>query len=231
MTTSQSKNKLIKPNWDYEIKHSQELSVGLGRPCLNICGVDEAGRGPLAGPVVAAAVIFPQTGTEFFAPDLKLGLENLDDSKRLSEQKREELFQYITSIAKFGIGISEPEEIDRINILQASMIAMRRAINNLPVRADLALIDGNKIPHINTHCVPIVKGDQKSLSIAAASIIAKVIRDRIMTEAHTRFPQYGLDGHKGYPTKSHREAIEFNKPCPIHRFSFGSVKMIKNNMK
>lgn len=194
------------PDWSFE-----RQSTGL------ICGVDEAGRGPLAGPVVAAAVIFPHQ----IAPD------GLTDSKRLSHSQRERLLNIITASALFGIGISEPEEIDRINILQASLTAMQRAIADLPVTPDMALIDGNKCPQLSMPAKAIVKGDARSFSIAAASIIAKVTRDRLMAHAHERFPLYGFKGHKGYPTKAHRGHIDNHGASPIHRFSFGTVATAK----
>ena len=182
--------------------------------CGPVCGVDEAGRGPLAGPVVAAAVIL--------APD-KIP-EGLNDSKILSEIRRELLLNEIFSTAFVGIGIAEPEEIDRINILQATMIAMRRAVLALPIRPDMALIDGNRCPELPCRAQAIVKGDARSLSIAAASIVAKVTRDKLMVQADKRFPVYGFAGHKGYGTKAHRQAIETHGPCPIHRRSFAPVK-------
>ncbi len=177
-----------------------------------ICGVDEAGRGPLAGPVVAAALILDQNNI----PD------GLNDSKRLSPKARERLLNALLPHAKIGIGISEPEEIDRLNILWASMIAMRRAIENLEIQPITALIDGNRIPDgLPCKGVAIVKGDSKSLSIAAASIVAKVTRDRLMAEANRRFGGYDLAQHQGYPTKAHRVAIEKLGKSPIHRWSFG----------
>ena len=191
------------PDWSFEDQYSG---------C--VCGVDEAGRGPLAGPVVAAAVIFPHRNAPI----------GLTDSKKLSHGQRERLLNIIRQKAIIAIGISEPEEIDRINILQASLTAMRRAIQALETRPEIALIDGNKIPKIDLPCQAIVKGDARSFSIAAASIVAKVTRDQIMLGAHTRFPGYGLDRHKGYPTKAHREQLRSIGPSPIHRFSFGSVK-------
>ena len=194
------------PNWSFERQFSE-----------NVCGVDEAGRGPLAGPVVAAAVIFPRQ----HAPD------GLTDSKRLSHRQREHLLNIIHKTAIIGIGISEPEEIDRINILQASLTAMKRAIADLPVRADAALIDGNKCPDILIPCQAIVKGDARSFSIAAASIVAKVTRDRLMARAHQRYPAYDLDRHKGYPTQAHREKLNEYGPAPIHRFSFGRVRELR----
>jgi len=156
-----------------------------------VCGVDEAGRGPLSGPVVAAAVIL----------DPKNIPDGLNDSKAISHGARERLLNNLKESAIIGVGISEPAEIDRLNILWASMIAMKRAVENLYISVDYALIDGNRIPS-NLYCDAhaIVKGDAKSLSIAAASIVAKVTRDEIMVEADNRFPGYGWAGHKGYPT-------------------------------
>jgi ribonuclease HII len=177
-----------------------------------ICGVDEAGRGPLSGPVVAAAVILDPRNIP----------EGLNDSKALSHSARERLLNVLTKNAQIGIGIAEPGEIDRINILWASMEAMRRAIENLYISVDCALIDGNRVPP-NLYCDAhaIVKGDAKSLSIAAASIVAKVTRDRLMAEADLRFPGYGWAGHKGYPTKAHKAAIDKLGRSPAHRWTFG----------
>lgn len=181
-----------------------------------VCGVDEAGRGPLAGPVVAAAVILnPES-----IPD------GLNDSKALSEKRRERLLNAILTCPEIhvGVGICEPEEIDRLNILHASMTAMRRAVFALTVKPKTALIDGNRVPlDMPCEAQAIVKGDAKSLSISAASIVAKVIRDKIMVEADARFPGYGLAGHKGYPTKAHKEALDTLGASPIHRRSFKPV--------
>ena len=179
-----------------------------------ICGVDEAGRGPLAGPVIAAAVILdPQ--------NMPVGL---NDSKTLSKIRRERLLNAIFASAEVGIGIAEPEEIDRMNILWASMRAMVRAVEALEGQGgavDHALIDGNRLPpDLPCKGTAIIKGDAKCLSIAAASIAAKVTRDRLMEQAGARFPGYGLAQHKGYPTKAHREALQTLGPSPIHRFSF-----------
>ena len=188
------------------------------RQCYGpVCGVDEAGRGPLAGPVVAAAVIL----TPARIP------EGLNDSKALSSKQRELLLNMIEKNAQIGIGIAEPEEIDRINILGASLIAMRRAVLALPQLPDMALIDGNKLPDLPCEAQAIVKGDSRSLSIAAASIVAKVTRDRLMVEAESRYPGYGLAGHKGYPTKAHMEAVKQIGPSPIHRFSFKPVRLAR----
>lgn len=186
------------------------------RQCYGpVCGVDEAGRGPLAGPVVAAAVIL----TPARIP------EGLNDSKALSHKQRELLLNMIEENAVIGIGIAEPEEIDRVNILQASLIAMRRAVLALPNLPNMALIDGNKLPNLPCEAQAIVKGDSRSLSIAAASIVAKVTRDRLMVEADARFPGYGLAGHKGYPTKAHIEALNQIGASPIHRQSFKPVRL------
>ena len=150
--------------------------------------------------------------------------EGLNDSKKLSEIRRELLLNEINLNAFVGIGIAEPEEIDRINILQATMAAMRRAVLALPALPDMALIDGNRCPDLPCAAQAIIKGDARSLSIAAASIVAKVTRDRLMVLADSRFPGYGLAGHKGYGTKAHREAIERLGPSPVHRRSFAPVK-------
>lgn len=192
---------------------SYETQAGALRGRI-ICGVDEAGRGPLSGPVVAAAVIVDPENIP----------AGLNDSKVLSHPARERLLNMLVQNAKIGIGISEPGEIDRINILWASMSAMRRAIENLNISIDYALIDGNRVPpDLNCDSQAIVKGDTKSLSIAAASIVAKVTRDRIMAEADSRFSGYGWAGHKGYPTKAHREAIEAMGRSPVHRWTFGKT--------
>lgn len=179
-----------------------------------VCGIDEAGRGPLAGPVVAAAVIL----------DLSTVPDGLDDSKALSHAARERLLNILLDCANIGIGIAEPAEIDRDNILAATMTAMRRAAEGLSVLPATALIDGNRAPGLSCAETTIIKGDARSLSIAAASIVAKVTRDRLMVAAHQRFPQYGFDGHKGYGTKTHRAAIAEFGPCPIHRFSFAPMR-------
>ncbi len=176
-----------------------------------ICGVDEAGRGPLAGPVVAGACVLPRG----------LVIESLNDSKKLSEKKRDALYDVITEKAFFwGIGIATPEEIDEINILEASLLAMRRAVENAGVTPDLLLVDGNQTRGFTTPTVAIVGGDAKSPSIAAASILAKVTRDRMMAELDREYPGYGIAGHKGYPTKAHKLAVYMNGPSPCHRRSF-----------
>ena len=176
-----------------------------------ICGVDEAGRGPLAGPVYAAAVILPRG----------LVIEGLNDSKKLTEKRREALFDVIVEQAvAYGIGSADEKEIDEINILQATFLAMRRAIAQLAVRPDLALIDGNRESDFGVPAQTVIGGDGKSANIAAASILAKVTRDRVMLQYAAQYPQYGFDVHKGYGTKRHYEALREFGPCPIHRQSF-----------
>ena len=177
----------------------------------DICGIDEAGRGPLAGPVVAGAVILPK--------DCKILY--LNDSKKLSEKRREELFLEIQEKAvSFAVGIVEPKEIDRINILQATYEAMRLAVSNLKVRPDLLLNDAVTIPGVELPQVPIIKGDAKSISIAAASIIAKVTRDRMMAEYESLYPGYGFASNKGYGAAKHIAALKELGPCVIHRRTF-----------
>lgn len=177
-----------------------------------ICGVDEAGRGPLAGPVCAAAVILP--------PDLEL--EGLNDSKKLSEKRREALYPLICEQAlAYGIAFASEQEIDEINILQATFLAMRRAVEQLGQKPDLALVDGNREPDFGDIPVrTIIKGDSRSANIAAASILAKVTRDRFMLEQDAVYPQYGFAVHKGYGTQKHYAALREFGPCPIHRRSF-----------
>lgn len=179
--------------------------------CALICGIDEAGRGPLAGPVVAGAVILPKNSRILY----------LNDSKKLSEKRREELFVRIQKEAlAWSVGIAEPERIDEINILQATYEAMRKAIQGLPQKPDLLLNDAVTIPDVEIAQIPIVKGDAKSLSIAAASILAKVTRDHMMMEYDKIYPEYGFGKHKGYGTAAHMEAIRRFGPCPIHRRTF-----------
>ena len=191
---------------------SYETRAGASRGRI-ICGVDEAGRGPLSGPVIAAAVIVDPENIP----------AGLNDSKTLSHPMRERLLNILVQNAKIGIGISEPGEIDRLNILWASMAAMHRAIENLYISVDCALIDGNRVPpNLKCESHAIVKGDAKSLSIAAASIVAKVTRDHLMAEADARFAGYGSARHKGYPTKAHREAVESLGRSPAHRWTFGN---------
>lgn len=176
-----------------------------------ICGVDEAGRGPLAGPVYAAAVILPSDCV----------IEGLNDSKKLTEKKREALFDEIKEKAlAYGIASADEKEIDEINILNATFLAMKRAIASLSVRPDLALIDGNQKPHTDIEEVTVIKGDAKSMSIAAASVLAKVSRDRFMLEMAEKYPQYEFARHKGYGTKLHYEKIAQYGVCDIHRRTF-----------
>lgn len=191
--------------WDYEIKARD-------KGYRFMVGVDEAGRGPLAGPVVAAAVILP----------LDAVLEGLDDSKKISPAKREELFPKIQAMVH-GVAVVSQEVIDEINILQAARLAMKQAVEKLPSDPDLLLIDGNQRIDSSIDQWTIVKGDAKSFSIAAASVLAKVTRDRIMEDYHHMYPQYEFTRHKGYGTQLHRDLIAEHGPCPIHRRTFKGV--------
>lgn len=183
----------------------------LAKGYKSVCGVDEAGRGPLAGPVCAAAVILPEG----------VIIDGVNDSKKLSEKKRESLFDVIREQAlSYSIAYATVDEIEEINILNATMLAMRRAIDGLDIKVDYAMIDGNKIPPLDIDAECIVKGDAKSMSIACASILAKVSRDRLLYKYAEEYPMYGFDKHKGYGTKVHREAILKYGPCPYHRKSF-----------
>ena len=196
--------------WEHE-----RLAWSEGR--LLVAGIDEAGRGPLAGPVVAAAVILPQTGFD---------AKGITDSKKLSPQARERLFERLCAddSVRIGIGIIDAPEIDRFNILQATYQAMRAALAALPDPVHTVLVDGLPVPNLHTDCRSLVKGDSRSFSIAAASIIAKVTRDRLMAgEYHERFPEYNFARHKGYPSPEHLAALEAHGPCAIHRRSFGPV--------
>lgn len=185
-----------------------------------ICGVDEAGRGPLAGPVYAAAVILPEG----------LIIEGVNDSKKLSEKKREYLFEIIKEKALcYGIASASPQEIDDINILNATFLAMKRAVDNLDISADFAMIDGNRLPDLKIPSVAIIKGDGLSHSIACASVLAKVTRDRVMKEAAEKYPLYAFEKHKGYGTKLHTDLLKQYGPCPIHRKTF--LTKILNNKK
>lgn len=187
----------------WEIEDSLGLHV--------ICGVDEAGRGPLAGPVCAAAVILPE----------HLQIPGLNDSKKLTDKKRRELFPIIQQQAiAYGIGLASEAEIDEINILQATFLAMRRALEQLTVLPEIALIDGNRETDFGLPVKTVVKGDSLSANIAAASILAKVTRDNIMVELAQQYPEYGFEIHKGYGTKAHYEALRTYGPSPIHRRSF-----------
>lgn len=179
--------------------------------CTAICGIDEAGRGPLAGPVAAGAVILPKDCRILY----------LNDSKKLSPARRDALFDEIREKAvAFSVGISSPERIDEINILQATYEAMRKAVAGLSVTPDLLLNDAVTIPEVGIRQIPIVRGDAKSVSIAAASILAKVTRDRMMEAYDAIWPQYGFAKHKGYGTAQHIAALKEYGPCPIHRRSF-----------
>lgn len=176
-----------------------------------VCGIDEAGRGPLAGPVYAAAVILPEGHI----------IEGVNDSKKLSEKKRDELFdKVIDECLAYSVGIATEKEIDEINILQATFLAMRRAVDGLNIKPDIALVDGNKTPGLAIEQRAIIKGDGKSANIAAASIIAKVSRDRYMLEMAEKYPQYQFEKHKGYGTKLHYEMLEKYGISPIHRLTF-----------
>ncbi len=192
---------------DYEF---EKAAVNSGFSC--ICGVDEAGRGPLAGPVCAAAVILPAG----------VVIEGLDDSKKLTEKKRERLYDIIKETAvAYSVAYGTLEEIETVNILEATYLAMNRAIEGLSVKPDFALIDGNRIPRgIKIPCETIVKGDSKSMSVAAASVLAKVTRDRLMLEYDKKYPEYNFKKHKGYGTREHTELIKQYGPCEIHRLSF-----------
>ena len=177
-----------------------------------MCGIDEVGRGPLAGPVCAAAVILPEGAV----------IEGLDDSKKLTEKKRERLYDIIKQTAvAYSVAYGTLEEIETVNILEATYLAMNRAIEGLTVKPDFALIDGNRVPRgIKIPCETVVKGDSKSMSVAAASVLAKVTRDRLMLEYDKKYPEYNFKKHKGYGTKEHTELIKQYGPCEIHRLSF-----------
>ena len=192
---------------DYEF---EKAAVNSGFSC--ICGVDEAGRGPLAGPVCAAAVILPAGAV----------IAGLDDSKKLTEKKRERLYDIIKETAvDYSVAYGTLEEIETVNILEATYLAMNCAIEGLNIKPDFALIDGNRVPRgIKIPCETIVKGDSKSMSVAAASVLAKVTRDRLMLEYDKKYPEYNFKKHKGYGTKEHTELIKQYGPCEIHRLSF-----------
>ena len=203
---------------DYQFEHQYGFQDG-----RIICGVDEVGRGPLAGPVVAAAAILPPQG-------LGEALEaKIHDSKKLSDKQREALFPHLTSLCRYAVAESSVEEIDQINILQASLLAMRRAIEGLGVAPHHALIDGNKKPQgLSCACSTIVGGDGKSLSIAVASIIAKVTRDRMMKQLAQSHPAYGWEKNAGYGTAAHLEALRTHGPTIWHRTSFAPVAALGN---
>ena len=190
------------------LKYEQELKA---RGYQIVCGIDEAGRGPLAGPVCAACVVLP----EEYIP------EGVNDSKKLTEKMRDALYDIIRRDAvSYGIAMASHQEIDACNILQATFLAMRRAFEQLRPVPDAAIIDGNQKPGVPAHEFTLVKGDALSASVAAASILAKVTRDRLMLELDARYPEYGFAKHKGYGTAAHREALLKYGPCPEHRRSF-----------
>ena len=193
------------PDYEYE-------KAAAERGFHYVCGVDEAGRGPLAGPVCAAAVILE--------PDT--AIDGLDDSKKISEKKRELLYPVICEKAlAYSVAFASVEEIESVNILEATFLAMNRAIEGLGMHADFALIDGNRAPRgITVPCATVIKGDSLCMSIAAASVLAKVTRDRLMLEYDKEYPQYLFAKHKGYGTKEHTQAIKTHGPSPIHRLSF-----------
>ena len=200
---------VISPDFSYEQR-------AIGQGLRVICGIDEAGRGPWAGPVVAAAVILDETHIP----------SGLNDSKKLNEAKREALFPLIMEAAQVGVGVASAAEIDDINILQATYLAMSRAVEGLGLRVDLALVDGNRAPPLLCKVETIIGGDGKSLSIAAASIIAKVTRDRMMVELGLANPVYGFARHKGYGTAAHMEALKKYGVCHEHRKSFKPIALI-----
>jgi len=209
------KNKLTATDWLHFENALWETGI------QHIAGVDEAGRGPLAGPVFAAAVIFPK----------KIQIKEINDSKKLTHLQRERLFPVILEQAlAVGIGQADHLEIDRLNILQATFLAMNRALADLKIRPDFVLVDGNRLPQNSFRQQAIVKGDSRSLSIAAASIIAKVSRDRLLLEYDLRWPEYGFAQHKGYPSPAHLRAIQKFGYSPIHRRSF-HVKKWENEKK
>ncbi len=198
---------VLTENLDWFAWERRAQEQGLGP----VCGIDEAGRGPLAGPVCAAAVILP----------LDCHIDGLNDSKKLTEKKREALFPLIQEKAlAWGIGWASAEEIDAINILQATFLAMKRAVEQLSVQPGWALVDGNRMPPLDVPGETVVKGDAQCASIAAASILAKVSRDRLLEEWDTLYPEYGFAKHKGYGTKAHYDAILRHGVLPIHRKSF-----------
>lgn len=203
---------IVQQNLAKNMKNDIDIDLS---PYNLIAGVDEAGRGPLVGSVVAAAVILDENHP----------IEGLNDSKKLTEKKRELLAVEIKKHAKsWSVASVGPDEVDQINILQASLLAMKKAVESLPELPDIALVDGNKEPDLACEVEAIVKGDAKVEAIAAASILAKVERDEQMLELHNQYPQYEFDRHKGYPTKVHIALLNEFGPCPEHRKSFGPVK-------
>jgi ribonuclease HII len=199
----------IKTGPDFKLE-SAALKAGANA----VCGVDEAGRGPLAGPVVAAAVVLDPANIP----------PGLNDSKKLTETARENLFAHILATAEVGVGVADVARIDRDNILAATMWAMAEAVNDLATRPDLALVDGNRAPQLACECRTVVKGDATAVSIAAASIIAKVTRDRIMRRIDEAYPAYGFARHKGYGSPYHLDALARLGPCEHHRRSFAPVR-------
>jgi ribonuclease HII len=191
-----------------------------------VAGLDEAGRGPLAGPVVAAAVLINR---EFLQSERRTFFRGLNDSKQMLPELREIFFEKMTGHqnVRYGVGLASVEEIDRFNILQATHMAMRRALASLVPFLDLVLVDGLPVPSLPCPSRAIVQGDAQSLSIAAASVIAKVTRDRLMKELHEQYPQYGFAQHKGYGTREHCAALECHGPSPVHRRSFSPVKQFE----
>lgn len=195
----------------------------LATGCRRIAGVDEAGRGPLAGPVIAAVVVFPPG---MIRDGLPPGLAGLNDSKRVSPARREALFAFLEAHPEIlhSVAESSPEEIDRLNILRATHLAMSRALDQLRPPPDHALVDGRPVPTLSVPQTAVVGGDGRSFSIAAASILAKVTRDRIMCRLDAQYPGYGFAQHKGYPTPAHLGALRRLGPCPVHRRSFAPVR-------
>ena len=217
-TTAQTP-KLRAPETELERYRFEQLTLyEREAPAHPVAGVDEAGRGPLAGPVVAAACVLPQG---HFHPDL-------DDSKKITERRREGLFEVLTNDPEvaYGVGIVSPEEIDRVNIYQATILAMLQAVDALPREPNYLLVDGLKLPHPHIGVRELIKGDTLSLSIMAASVIAKVTRDRMMREYDRQWPEYGFAKHKGYGTQAHRQAIMSQGPCQIHRKTFEPIKSL-----
>lgn len=209
----------LRPTAGHDPKHARpDLTVehALHQAGLhNICGVDEAGRGPLAGPVVCAAVVLDQWNMP----------SGLNDSKELSASAREELYREICLTSDMSVTLASPATIDLLNIRAATLAAMARAIAALSTKADAALIDGNALPpKFALPMWPMIKGDSRSASIAAASIVAKTVRDQLMAQAHSLWPEYGFARHMGYPTTRHREVLRRIGPCPIHRLTFAPVK-------
>jgi ribonuclease HII len=211
---------VLNPPGQSRFRFEREL---LARGCASVAGVDEAGRGPLAGPVVAAVVVFPN---EWIAGGLPRALHGLNDSKQLTAIQREEFFTVLTAMpeVRFAIASADHAVIDEINILQATFRAMNESIATLSPAPAHVLVDGHQKSSVRWPQTPVVKGDAKSYSIAAASVLAKVTRDRMMLEFDRRWPEYGFAGHKGYGTAEHLAAIARHGPCPVHRMSFAPLK-------